>query len=152
MSASKANVLERLGLSGSYGESVYRLMLVRIHATVHERLSLPTIKDEAGRGRDRVSSDFNNLTSHSQSSPMIQPPYKWDQLTETARHREILNIAARASDYTKPYFQKGSYRTSVAEENWVAQWFMWHCFRYRDNRPRGAGSNLGLQGSQGGRY
>ncbi|CAN9084252.1 unnamed protein product [Alternaria alternata] len=43
----------------------------------------------------------------------------------------------------------GRYWTQVNEENWVARWYLWHSFRYRDNRPReraapgGVGSNNG---------
>jgi hypothetical protein len=47
----------------------------------------------------------------------------------------MLNIVARAGPYTRYYFQMGSYNTAVAQENWVAAWFLWHSFRYRDNRP-----------------
>ncbi|KAF1952519.1 hypothetical protein CC80DRAFT_377541, partial [Byssothecium circinans] len=63
-----------------------------------------------------------------------QTPYKWDELQETARHAEILNIVATAGRYTRPYYAMGRYVRGSEQENWVAQWFLWHCFRYRDNR------------------
>ncbi|KAF2678308.1 hypothetical protein K458DRAFT_348798 [Lentithecium fluviatile CBS 122367] len=132
MSASKTDVLTRLGLSGSHGEGIYKLML-----------------EEAAKGRDRLSYNPANLTNHSKADPMVQPPYKWDELNETARHNEVLNIAAQAGSYTRTYFQLGRYTTPVAEENWVAQWFLWHCFRYRDNRPRAAAA-AGERGNSNG--
>jgi hypothetical protein len=108
------------------------------------------VQDEASRGRDRVSNIYENLTTHSQRNPKVQAPYKWDELKETARHREVLYIAEYASPDTRPYFQMGRYRTTVEEENWVAQWFLWHCFRYRDNRPRAAAANDGRRNNNGG--
>ncbi|KAF1931460.1 uncharacterized protein M421DRAFT_418088 [Didymella exigua CBS 183.55] len=38
----------------------------------------------------------------------------------------------------------GRYMTNVNEENWVARWYLWHSFRYRDNRDnraRGTANN-----------
>jgi hypothetical protein len=58
-------------------------------------------------------------------------PYKWDELSETAKHREILTIVHNATTHTRPYYAMGRYQTSVNEENWVARWYLWHTFRYR---------------------
>ncbi|KAF2642694.1 hypothetical protein P280DRAFT_468009 [Massarina eburnea CBS 473.64] len=118
MSESKAAMMARLGLSGTTGEQMYRLLL-----------------DEASKGRDRLSYDPQNLTTYSQSQNP-PTPYKWDELQETKRHSEILKIAQAAGPYTRQYYQMGRYIRGHEEENWVAQWFLWHCFRYRDNRPR----------------
>jgi phage baseplate assembly protein gpV len=38
-----------------------------------------------------------------------------------------------ASVDTGPYYKKGRWQTAV-EENWVTEWFLWHSFRFRDNR------------------
>jgi hypothetical protein len=149
MSSSKADVMIRLGLSGNDGDEIYKEMLVSIDPTILANLYLPAIQNEAARGRDSVSNDYNNLTDHSQRNPMIQAPYKWDELKETARHKQVLYIAEHASAKTRPYFQMGRYRTNVEEENWVAQWFLWHCFRYRDNRPKATTAN-GDRNNQGG--
>lgn len=119
MSESKAVLMTRLGLAGTEGEQIYKLLL-----------------EEASNGRDRLSKDPRNLTAYSKSqNPPAKPPYKWDELSETARHNEILLIVRNAGYRTQPYYAMGSYRRAT-EENWVAQWFLWHCFRYRDNRPR----------------
>jgi hypothetical protein len=73
----------------------------------------------------------------------VRQPYKWDQLSETAKHREILNIYARASPRARHFYDKAHYRTPVRqgefiEENWAIRWFLWHSFRYRDNRDHRA--------------
>jgi hypothetical protein len=94
-----------------------------------------TIQDEAIKARDRLSKDPGSLTPRSRVDAQVQPDYKWDQLSETAKHQAVLNIASNASPSTRPYFDRGRYYTNVCEENWVARWFLWHSFRYRDNRP-----------------
>jgi hypothetical protein len=58
-------------------------------------------------------------------------PYKWDEISETAKHREILTLANTAGPDTRYYYDLGRYTTSVNEENWVARWYLWHSFRYR---------------------
>jgi hypothetical protein len=58
-------------------------------------------------------------------------PYKWDEISETAKHREILTLANNARPELKYYYALGQYQTNVNEENWVARWYLWHSFRYR---------------------
>lgn len=59
------------------------------------------------------------------------PPYKWDEICETAKHREILTVVYNPTPETAPYYAAGRYVTNVSEENWVARWYLWHSFRYR---------------------
>ncbi|KAL5400919.1 hypothetical protein PMIN03_011972 [Paraphaeosphaeria minitans] len=114
-SSPKTALIERVGLYSPNGDSIYRLLY-----------------NEAEQGRDRLSGDYNSLTKISMKEG-ARAPYKWDDLSETARHREILNIVRTASVYTRPYYQLGRWMTTE-EENWVAEWFLWHSFRFRDNR------------------
>ncbi len=65
---------------------------------------------------------------------MIQQPNQWDQLSETARHREVLSIAHTDNVHTRPYNQIGRHHKGEVEENWVARWVVWHAFRYCANR------------------
>ncbi|KAK7178468.1 hypothetical protein PSPO01_15487 [Paraphaeosphaeria sporulosa] len=116
-SNTKTALVERLGLYGAEGEQIYALL---------------HIQNEASIGRDRLSHDYNSLTNYSRQKG-VRAPYKWDDLQETARHKETMNIARTASAYTRPYYQMGQWMSAV-EENWVAEWFLWHSFRYRDNR------------------
>ncbi|KAF3050315.1 hypothetical protein E8E11_001007 [Didymella keratinophila] len=99
---------------------------------------------EAQAARDRLSRDPQNLTDHSRNDASITVPYKWDEISETAKHAEILIIVANAGPQTRPYYGMGRYMTNVNEENWVARWYLWHSFRYRDNRDnrtRGSASS-----------
>lgn len=52
-------------------------------------------------------------------------------------HREILFIYYNARPETKAYYDLGHYVDGGTEENWIIKWFLWHVFRYRDNRNRG---------------
>lgn len=95
------------------------------------QLTCTTFQDDAQVARDRLSTSRHNLTEQSRVNPAVQPPFKWDQISETAKHREILAIVAGASPQTGPYYTYGRYQTNVNEENWVARWYLWHSFRYR---------------------
>jgi len=128
-SADKSVLMKRLGLN----DRTHRLLL-----------------DEAERARDVMSVHQHNLTDQSRADPAVVPPYKWDEISETAKHNQILLIVAGAQPQTRPYYQVGRYMTKVAEENWVARWYLWHAFRYRDNRvpkSRPAPANAGVQTS-----
>ena len=61
----------------------------------------------------------------------MRAPYKWDEISETAKHWEILTVVNNAGPHTRPYYNLGRYMTNVNEENWVARWYLWHSFRYR---------------------
>ena len=78
-----------------------------------------------------MSRDENNLTDQSRADPTVTAPYKWDEISETAKHAEILTLVAHAGLHTRPYYEMGRYMTNVNEENWVARWYLWHSFRYR---------------------
>lgn len=126
-SADKSVLMKRLGLN----DRTHRLLL-----------------DEAEHARDVMSVHRQNLTDQSRADPAVVPPYKWDEISETAKHNQILLIVAGAQPQTRPYYQVGRYMTKVAEENWVARWYLWHAFRYRDNRvpkSRSAAANAGTQ-------
>lgn len=41
---------------------------------------------------------------------------------------------------TRLYYEQGQHWSGANEENWVIRWFLWHVFRYRDNRNRSGGT------------
>ncbi|KAJ4991904.1 hypothetical protein SVAN01_02499 [Stagonosporopsis vannaccii] len=116
-SADKSILFARLGLN----EQVHKLLL-----------------GEAQSARDRLSRDERNLTDQSRADASVTAPYKWDEISETAKHFEILTVVNNAGPHTRPYYNMGRYMTNVNEENWVARWYLWHSFRYRDNRDNRA--------------
>jgi len=112
-SADKKELFARLNLT----EQVHRMLL-----------------DDAQIARDTLSRDPLNLTEHSKADSAVLQPYKWDEISETAKHRESLATVRSADQLKRHYYNLGRYRTNVNEENWVARWYLWHSFRYRDNR------------------
>jgi hypothetical protein len=65
-----------------------------------------------------------------------QPPFSNSQVSETAIHREVLNIYQHARLETKYFYDMGRDTQGLEEENWVIRWLLWHVFRYRDNRNK----------------
>jgi hypothetical protein len=76
----------------------------------------------------------NILRNHSVQH--AQPPFSNSQVSETATHREILNIYQHARPETIYYYDMGRDTQGLEEENWVIRWLLWHVFRYRDNRNK----------------
>lgn len=127
-SADKSAICTRLGLT----DRIHKLLL-----------------KEAEAARDALSSSPYSLTDQSKADPSVSEPYRWDEISETAKHSHVLMVVRNASAETRPYYYMGRYKTSVNEENWVARWYLWHSFRYRDNRPRERHANGSI--AKGGR-
>ncbi|KAF2089328.1 hypothetical protein K490DRAFT_63465 [Saccharata proteae CBS 121410] len=124
-SRTKADFFERLGLSAENPN--------------HKQL-YAMMKAEAAEGRRRTSQDSSNLVPQCQNDRNVHPPYSSNQITETAMHREVLNVYYSASQYTKPYYDLAHYVDGRNEDNWIIRWLLWHVFRYRDNRNRNRGA------------
>ncbi|KAJ4286500.1 hypothetical protein N0V90_013200 [Kalmusia sp. IMI 367209] len=115
-SNSKASLMRELDLSGVEGERIYNLL-----------------KKDAECGRDGLSHNFEALTDLSKLRNVLMP-FRWDDLQETYRYNERMAMVQRATCETQAYYQQGVWETSVLQDNWVADWFLWHSFRFRDNR------------------
>jgi len=59
---------------------------------------------------------------------------KWGNVTETARHREILAIYRAANAATRPMYDFGHYYSGPNEENWGIRWFLYHSFQNAEHR------------------
>ena len=87
--------------------------------------------------------------------PSSEAPYKWDELSETAKQREIVHLFYPSNYPVRRFYQMGQQWTQLAqgttqEDNWVVRWFLWHSFRYRDNRDnRTTNSTAGGHGQGG---
>lgn len=132
-SSPKSELMRRLGLSGPAGEGVYEELYVSLYSKCGvERPLADRLQKEAVKGRDALSSNREVLSppARQRGTPV---PYRWDDIQETYRYWQRLDIVAKAVPKTGPYYRMGEYGT-VARDNWVAEWFLWHSFRYRDNR------------------
>ncbi|KAK1917404.1 hypothetical protein P3342_000117 [Pyrenophora teres f. teres] len=128
-SADKSTICTRLGIN----DRVHKLLL-----------------KEAEAARDALSRNPYSLTEQSRTDPSVAEPYRWDEISETAKHSHVLMVVRSASDETRKCYELGRYQTQVNEENWVARWYLWHSFRYRDNRPRDRVPNTGSAPRGGG--
>jgi hypothetical protein len=66
----------------------------------------------------------------------FSPPYASNQIQETAKHIEVLNIYHNASPQTRRIYDLGREWNGTTEDNWIIRWCLWHVFRYRDERNR----------------
>ncbi|KAK0120369.1 hypothetical protein ONS95_011772 [Cadophora gregata] len=72
--------------------------------------------------------------SHMKPNGKKKAPYDWSDIQERAKDDAIEMIAQRGDQYTAYYWNLGeSWGNSP---NWVAKWFLYHKFRYRDGRNR----------------
>ena len=62
------------------------------------------------------------------------PPYDWSDITEQAKYDAAANLARSRDSRTAPYWELGN--SSTSDSNWIAIWFIYHKFRYRDGRNR----------------
>lgn len=120
-------------------ERLFRKMLVRTpFPSLTSRLDVSSnpFQDEAAAGRQRISQSAENLNLQYRHDPDVQPPYTYNQITETARHREILTIYRNAAVETRTFYNRGQFFEGPNEENWIIRWCLYHSFRYTDNRNR----------------
>ncbi|KAI1533294.1 hypothetical protein PtrSN002B_010391 [Pyrenophora tritici-repentis] len=55
----------------------------------------------------------------------------WKDLPVEVRQKATLGMVKNASKETKPYYEKGRWCNNGIEENWVAWWYLYSCFRYK---------------------
>ncbi|KAL2070016.1 hypothetical protein VTL71DRAFT_14696 [Oculimacula yallundae] len=72
--------------------------------------------------------------SHLKENGKRKPPFDWSDIQERAKDDAMTMIAQGGDQYTTYYWDLGS--TSGNTPNWVAKWFLYHKFRYRDGRNR----------------
>ncbi|KAH6673118.1 hypothetical protein B0J14DRAFT_461238, partial [Halenospora varia] len=63
-----------------------------------------------------------------------KPPYDWSDIVEKSKDEAMRRIAESGDEYTTYYWKLGEPAGDCP--NWVARWFLYHKFRYRDGRNR----------------
>ncbi|KAK6613356.1 hypothetical protein H4I95_01700 [Botrytis cinerea] len=63
-----------------------------------------------------------------------QPPYDWSDIVERSKDEAMKLIVQNGTDQTAYYWNLA--RPTVDCPNWIARWFLYHKFRYRDGRNR----------------
>jgi hypothetical protein len=80
-----------------------------------------------------LSSDPDKLSKYASAFPAIKKPYKWGEISDTGKWNKTLEMVDNATADLKEYYNLGEYKTEVVRENWVAKFYLWRSFRYRDN-------------------
>lgn len=71
---------------------------------------------------------------HLKNNCKRRPPYDWSDIRESSKDEAMREIAQGGDEYTAYYW-----RLALPTEecpNWIARWFLYHKFRYRDGRNR----------------
>lgn len=63
---------------------------------------------------------------------MGKPPYNWNDFKERWKDEAVNRIAFGGDEYTTCYWGLAPPQDSYP--NWIAQWFLYHKFRYTDGR------------------
>ncbi|KAH7346895.1 hypothetical protein BKA65DRAFT_382883, partial [Rhexocercosporidium sp. MPI-PUGE-AT-0058] len=72
--------------------------------------------------------------SHLKENGKRKPPYDWSDIQERAKDDAMAMIVQGGGQYTEYFWKIGA--TEDNNPNWVAKWFLYHKFRYRDGRNR----------------
>ncbi|PQE15883.1 hypothetical protein CJF31_00008478 [Rutstroemia sp. NJR-2017a BVV2] len=83
---------------------------------------------------------YRALTSekrHLKENCKRKPPYDWSDIVEKSKDEAMYTIAQNGSDQTSYYWNLATPTNDCP--NWIARWFLYHKFRYRDGRNRNAG-------------
>jgi len=94
---------------------------------------------------------YKHLTSdrrHLKKNCKHKPPYDWSDIMEKSKDEAMKAIAHGGTPHTNYFWDLGKPIRPDKDPNWVAKWFLYHKFRYRDGRNRN--TVQGGDGSHGG--
>ncbi|KUJ15168.1 uncharacterized protein LY89DRAFT_105613 [Mollisia scopiformis] len=83
---------------------------------------------------DRVYIWLTSEKSHLKSNCKRKPPYDWSDIQEKSKDEAMEAIGKGGDEYTDYYWRLAA--PAVDCPNWIARWFLYHKFRYRDGRNR----------------
>jgi len=83
---------------------------------------------------DRVYKWLTTEKAHLKKNCKRKAPYDWSDIQEKAKDDAMNSIAHGGDQYTSYYWNLAT--PTVSCPNWVARWFLYHKFRYRDGRNR----------------
>lgn len=85
---------------------------------------------------DRVYKWLTKDPAHLKKNCKRKPPYDWSDIVEKAKDHAMQIISENGDEYTAYYWSLASPTSDCP--NWIAKWFLYHKFRYRDGRNRNA--------------
>lgn len=79
-----------------------------------------------------LTSDTQHLKKHCKR----KPPYDWSDILEKSKDEAMERISNGGDQHTSYYWNLA--KPTEDCPNWIARWFLYHKFRYRDGRNRNA--------------
>ncbi|ESZ98123.1 hypothetical protein SBOR_1502 [Sclerotinia borealis F-4128] len=83
---------------------------------------------------DKVYRWLISKKGHLKKNCKGKPPYDWSDIVERSKDEAMKLIAQGGTDETVYYWNLA--RPTPDCPNWIARWFLYHKFRYRDGRNR----------------
>ncbi|TAQ84454.1 hypothetical protein B7494_g7221 [Chlorociboria aeruginascens] len=85
---------------------------------------------------DLVYKELTSNKRHLKKNCKRKAPYDWSDIVEKSKDEAMATIARSAqSEHTAYYWDLAGPSTDDCP-NWIARWFLYHKFRYRDGRNR----------------
>ncbi|TVY27206.1 hypothetical protein LHYA1_G004665 [Lachnellula hyalina] len=147
MSQTKDELLGHLNM----GTKTYTMMatsipveIINLNVNGHNCLltALP-IQKEADKYYKWLTTDKHHLKENCKRIP----PYDWSDINEKSKD-EAMKLIAKSGDAQTSYYWNLAGSSPDECPNWIARWFLYHKFRYRDGRNRNLPSN-GDSGKRG---
>jgi hypothetical protein len=91
----------------------------------------------AQKEADKVYKWLTLDEKHLKKNLKRKPPYEWSDVTEKSKSDAMIILARSDDARTAPYWQLANESSSDGCPNWIARWFLYHKFRYRDGRNKG---------------
>jgi hypothetical protein len=85
---------------------------------------------------DHVYKWLTSEKHHLKKNCKRKPPYDWSDIMEKSKDEAISAIARNGTEHTSYYWNLAGPTEDCS--NWLATWFLYHKFRYRDGRNRNA--------------
>ncbi|KAF4634626.1 hypothetical protein G7Y89_g3483 [Cudoniella acicularis] len=83
---------------------------------------------------DHVYKWLTQEKRHLKKNCKRKPPYDWSDINEKSKDEAMQRIAQSGDQYTAYYWNLAAPTDDCP--NWIARWFLYHKFRYRDGRNR----------------
>jgi hypothetical protein len=102
-----------------------------LEITLECLLILADLQKETDKVYKWLTSDKHHLKKNCKS----KPPYDWSDINEKSKDDAMSRIARGGDQYTNYYWNLAPFGAAECP-NWIARWFLYHKFRYRDGRNR----------------
>jgi len=79
--------------------------------------------------------------NHLKENCKRKPPYDWSDILEKSKDEAMARIAQSGNPHTQWYWNLAVPTSDC--KNWIARWFLYHKFRYRDGRNRNPAKSSG---------